>query len=243
MKFRSPAVLLYHGLADDTSDRDPAGLSVTSVMFERQMRWLAQHGWQGLDLDGYLASRSGSRSGQRSVLLTFDDGFRSMAELGFPVVRRLSFPGLLFVPAGMLGMTAQWWDSMPDARLIDSDQLCALGDAGIEVGVHGMEHVALPGLSDAELHRNTQEARDLLADLMGKRPRAFAYPGGVFDARVAAAVEQAGFTAAFSVIGNGGRFSVPRAEIVPTDDLRRFRLKLSPAYPALRRWRQRNFPR
>jgi peptidoglycan/xylan/chitin deacetylase (PgdA/CDA1 family) len=243
MKFGSPAVLLYHGLADETADRDPAGLFVTSGMFERQMRWLAQEGWQGLDLDGYLASRFGSRSGQRSVLLTFDDGFRSMAELGFPVVRRLSFPGLLFVPAGMLGRTAQWWDSMPDARLVDAEQLCALQDVGIEIGVHGMEHIAMPGLSDAELRRHTHDARDALADVLGKPPRAFAYPDGVYDARVAAAVERAGFTAAFSVIGDGRRFSLPRAEIVPTDDLRRFRLKLSLAYPALRRWRQTCLPR
>jgi peptidoglycan/xylan/chitin deacetylase (PgdA/CDA1 family) len=240
MKFRSPAALLYHGLADRTSDRDPAGQSVTRGMFERQMSWLAQHGWQGLDLDGYLESRFGSRSCRRSMLLTFDDGFQSMAELGFSVVRRLGFPGLLFVPAGMLGRTAQWWDAMPDAPLVGADQLRALGDVGIEVGVHGMEHVAMPGLSDTELRRHTQEARDLLADLTGKPPRAFAYPDGRVDTRVAAAVERAGFTAAFSVSGDGGRFSLPRTEIVPRDDLRRFRLKVSPAYPVVKRWRQTN---
>ena len=177
------------------------------------------------------------------MLLTFDDGFRSMAELGFPVVRRLDFSGLLFVPAGMLGKTARWWDSMPDAPLVDDDELRTFEDVGIEIGVHGMEHAAMPGLSDAELRRHTHDARDALADVLGKPPRAFAYPDGVYDARVAAAVERAGFTAAFSVIGDGRRFSLPRAEIVPTDDLRRFRLKLSLAYPALRRWRQTCLPR
>jgi peptidoglycan/xylan/chitin deacetylase (PgdA/CDA1 family) len=212
-------------------------------MFERQMRWLAQHDWQALDLDGYLASRFGSRSERRSVLLTFDDGFRSMTELGFPIMRRLGFSGLLFVPAGMIGKTAQWWDALPDAPLLDSDQLRALGDAGIEVGAHGMEHVFMPSLSDAELRRNTQEARDVLADLLGQAPRAFAYPEGRFDARVAAAVERAGFTAAFSLTLDGGRFGLPRVGVLPADNLRRFRLKLSPAYYALRLWRQRKLLR
>jgi peptidoglycan/xylan/chitin deacetylase (PgdA/CDA1 family) len=211
-------------------------------MFERQMRWLARHEWRALDLDAYLATRFGSRSGGRSVLLTFDDGFQSTAELAFPLMRRLKFPGLLFIPAGMVGKTAQWWDERPDAPLVDSDQLRALADAGIEVGVHGMEHVFMPGLLDAELHRNTREARDVLADLLGKPPRAFAYPQGRFDARVAAAVERAGFTAAFSVTMEGDRFGLPRVEVVPADDVSRFRLKLSPAYSTLRRLRGRVRP-
>jgi peptidoglycan/xylan/chitin deacetylase (PgdA/CDA1 family) len=206
-------------------------------LFERQMTWLSRHGWRALDLDGYLASVFGSRSARRSVLLTFDDGLKSMAELGFPVVQKLGFSGLLFVPAGMIGKTAQWWDGMPDAPLVDADQLRALSDAGIEVGAHGMQHVFMPGLSDAELDHNTREARDVLADLLGRAPRAFAYPQGGFDARVAAAVERAGFTAAFSVATEGGRFGLPRVEVVPGDDLRRFRLKLTPAYARLRRWR------
>jgi peptidoglycan/xylan/chitin deacetylase (PgdA/CDA1 family) len=213
-------------------------------MFERQMRWLARHAWRALDLDAYLAGRFGSRSGRRSVLLTFDDGFQSTAELAFPVLRRLSFPGLLFIPAGMVGKTAQWWDARPNAPLVDSDQLRALLDAGIEVGAHGMEHVFMPGLLDAELHRNTREARDVLADLLGTAPRAFAYPHGQFDARVAAAVERAGFTAAFSVTleGAGDRFGLPRVEVGPADGMTRFRLKLSPAYSPLRRLRGRVRP-
>jgi peptidoglycan/xylan/chitin deacetylase (PgdA/CDA1 family) len=206
-------------------------------MFERQMTWLSRHGWRALDLDAYLASRYGSCSARRSVLLTFDDGLKSMVELGFPVIRRLGFSGLLFVPAGMIGKTAQWWDAMPDAPLLDADQLRALSDAGMEVGAHGMEHVYMPALSDSELDHNTREAREVLADLLGRAPRAFAYPQGRFDARVAAAVERAGFTAAFSLAMDEGRFALPRIEVVPSDDLLRFRLKLSSAYPLRRRWR------
>jgi peptidoglycan/xylan/chitin deacetylase (PgdA/CDA1 family) len=206
-------------------------------MFERQMTWLSRHRWRALDLDAYLASRFESCSARRSVLLTFDDGLKSMVELGFPVIRKLGFSGLLFVPAGMIGKTAQWWDAMPAEPLLDADQLRALSDSGMEVGAHGMEHVFMPALSDAELDHNTREAREVLADLLGRAPRAFAYPQGRFDARVAAAVERAGFTAAFSLALDEGRFGLPRIEVVPGDDLLRFRLKLSPAYSLRRRWR------
>jgi peptidoglycan/xylan/chitin deacetylase (PgdA/CDA1 family) len=204
-------------------------------MFERQMRWLARRGWHALELDAYLASRFGSRSGRRSVLLTFDDGYVSTLELGFPVLQELRFPGVLFVTPAAIGATARRCDAIPDAPLVDADQLRTLANKGVEVGAHGMEHVFMPGLSDADLRRNTQEASHALADLVGTKPRAFAYPGGQFDGRVAAAVEQAGFTVAFSVTLDGGRFGVPRIGIGPSDDLRTFRLKLVPAYQAASR--------
>jgi peptidoglycan/xylan/chitin deacetylase (PgdA/CDA1 family) len=235
MKLGSPAVLMYHALADETSDRDPKGLCVTSGMFERQMHLLASGGWHVLDLDAYLASRFGRRLIRRSVLLTFDDGYRSTLELGLPTMRNLGFSALLFVPPGAIGSTAQWWDAMPDAPLVDGGDLLNLADQGIEVGAHGMDHVFMPDLSDAELRRNTLAARDALADLLGRRPRAFAYPGGEFDARVATAVEKAGFTVAFSVVRDGGRFGVPRIGVGRSDDLRRFRVRLSPSYRAVDR--------
>jgi peptidoglycan/xylan/chitin deacetylase (PgdA/CDA1 family) len=235
MKPRSPAALVYHGLAPVAAHRDPASDSLTIGMFERQMRWLARRGWHPLDLDAFLAGRFGARSRRRSVLLTFDDGYRSTLELGFPIMRDLGFPGLLFVPSAMVGKTAEWLEVMPNTPLVDAEQLRALPESGIEVGAHGMDHVFMPDLSDHELHRNTQEARNALADLLGTAPRAFAYPQGRFDARVAAAVKRAGFTVAFSLTREGGRFAVPRAEIGPADDLRTFRVKLLPAYSAMSR--------
>jgi len=228
-------VLVYHDLVAAASDHDPAGRCVTSGMFERQMRWLARHGWHPLHLDAYLSCRFGVGSGRRAVLLTFDDAYRSTLELGFPVLRDLAFPGLLFVPPASIGKTAHWRHDSPDAPLLDAEQLRGLIEARIEVGAHGMEHVCMPGLTDRELLRNTREAREALADLLGRPPRAFAYPNGRFDARVAAAVKRAGFIIAFSTTRDGGRFGVPRADIGPSDTLRTFRVKLLPAYRSLSR--------
>jgi peptidoglycan/xylan/chitin deacetylase (PgdA/CDA1 family) len=235
MKLTSPSALVYHGIASSAAKRDPAGISLTRGMFERQMRWLAQRGWHSLDLDAYLAGRFGKGSHRRSILLTFDDGYVSTLEHAFPIMRNLGFPGVLFVPPAMVGETARWLDNEPETPLVDAQQLRALADLGIEVGAHGMEHVFMPGLSDEELRRNTHDAREALADLLGAAPRAFAYPQGRFDERVAAAVERAGFIVAFALTEDGGRFAVPRVEIGASDDMRTFRLKLLPGYGAMSR--------
>jgi peptidoglycan/xylan/chitin deacetylase (PgdA/CDA1 family) len=235
MNLRSPTALLYHDLLPEGSERDPSGQGVTVAMFGRQLRWLTQHGWHVLDLDGYLTGRFGGRSGRRAVLLTFDDGYRSTLEFGVPILRELAFPGLVFVPVGEIGQTARWRHEAPTVPLMDAGELRALRGDGIEIGVHGMSHVLLPGLSDGELCRETQDARDALADILGALPRAFAYPGGSFDARVAAAVKRAGFVAAFSTTSDGGRFGIPRTEVGSADTLRTLRIKLAPGYYPLSR--------
>jgi peptidoglycan/xylan/chitin deacetylase (PgdA/CDA1 family) len=227
-----PPVVLYHGIAPETSPEDPCQ-SVSQSLFERQMRWLAQHGRRTLDLDGFLACRFGSGSARRSVLLTFDDGYRSTFELALPILHNLGMRALLFIPSGMVGRTATWLQEVPDTPLVDANELRELSVNGVEVGVHGLEHLSMPGLSDRELLRNTKDARDALSDVLGTAPRAFAYPDGRFDGRVAAAVERAGFTVAFSAKQAGGRYGVPRAEVGPLDDMRTFRLKLLPGYHAL----------
>jgi peptidoglycan/xylan/chitin deacetylase (PgdA/CDA1 family) len=234
MSLRAPPVFLYHGIAQETSPADPCQ-AVTRQLFERQMRWLAEHHRASLDLDGFLACRSGTRSSRGAVLLTFDDGYQSTFEVGFPILRDLGLRALLFIPSALVGKTATWLERVPDTPLMDADQLRELAANGIEVGAHGMEHVSMPGLSDDELRRNTKHAREALGDVLGTAPRVFAYPDGRFDARAAAAVERAGFTAAFSVKQDGGRFGVPRVEVGPTDDMRTFRVKMVPGYRAMSR--------
>jgi peptidoglycan/xylan/chitin deacetylase (PgdA/CDA1 family) len=234
MSLRAPPVFLYHGIAQETSPDDPCQ-AVTRQLFERQMRWLAEHHRASLDLDDFLACRSGTRSARGAVLLTFDDGYQSTFDLAFPILHDLGLRALLFIPSGLVGKTATWLEQVPDTPLMDADHLRELAANGIEVGAHGMEHVSMPGLSDAELRRNTKDARDALGDVLGTAPRVFAYPDGRFDARAAAAVERAGFTAAFSVKQDGGRFGVPRVEVGPTDDMRTFRVKLLPGYRSMSR--------
>jgi peptidoglycan/xylan/chitin deacetylase (PgdA/CDA1 family) len=232
MSLRAPPVFLYHGIAQETSPDDPCQ-AVTRKLFERQMRWLAEHHRASLDLDDFLACWSGTRSSRGTVLLTFDDGYRSTFDFGIPILHDLGLRALLFIPSALVGNTATWLERVPDTPLMDADQLRELAANGIEVGVHGMEHVSMPGLSDNELRRNTKDAREALADVLGTAPRVFAYPDGRFDARAAAAVERAGFTAAFSVKQDGGRYGVPRVEVGPTDDMRTFRVKMLPGYRAM----------
>jgi len=75
-------VLMYHGVHDDAPPRgrfDPV-YSVTPRAFAVQLDWLREHGYRTVllrDLD--------TASGDKRVVITFDDGDASNAEVALPL--------------------------------------------------------------------------------------------------------------------------------------------------------------
>jgi peptidoglycan/xylan/chitin deacetylase (PgdA/CDA1 family) len=225
---RRPAVLMYHGFTPERPRADdPHHLFVPVPDLVAQLAMLRHQGWRPLDVDGYLASR---RSMRRSFLLTVDDGLVSVADLALPVLRDAGVPIVLFVPSHLMGRTAAWLPEPAGEPLLDAAELRALVGEGVEIGVHGADHTALLGLDDEALHHQVVASREALADLIGVRPRTFAYPFGAFDDRSLAAVERAGYDVAFSVFTDAGRHAVSRVDVNATDTARSLRVKLLPGY-------------
>ncbi|MCX5054442.1 MULTISPECIES: polysaccharide deacetylase family protein [unclassified Streptomyces] len=226
-----PLVLMYHGVGTRTARRDPFCLFVPPDTLHRQLRGLLDRGWTPLTLGRYLRGDFPARS----VLVTFDDGYRALLDEGVPVLRGLGFPATAFVLGGMLGATSTWMADMPDEPLLDADGVRALADAGLDVECHGWDHTDLVNADAATLTRQLGRAAAVLADITGRRARAFAYPYGAHDADARRAVAEAGFSLAFSVHDGAGRYAVPRVDINATETDATFRLKTWRGYPTARR--------
>ena len=95
-------VLAYHGV-DDVE------------MFGSQMRELVRHRTP-VTLGAVEASlRGGAPIERGSVLVTFDDGHRSVLEEGLPVLSDLAIPAALFVVTGLIGTDQPfWWNEVVD---------------------------------------------------------------------------------------------------------------------------------
>jgi peptidoglycan/xylan/chitin deacetylase (PgdA/CDA1 family) len=110
------AVLTYHRIADPGGSQllYPGLISAAPSEFEEQMRFLgARH--RPLALGELLAVRRGeARLPLRSVLVTFDDGYRDFAEEAWPILKRQGIPVVLFVPTEYPGDSrrAFWWDKL-----------------------------------------------------------------------------------------------------------------------------------
>lgn len=229
-----PVILMYHGFGVRTPGADPHNLFVVPELLERQLR-IVRRAYRPLDLDGYVRGLRTGRWPRRSALVTIDDGYVSTLEIAAPLLRDLGIPAVLFVPPALVGGRTSWMPEMPDEGLLDAEGLRAVADHGIEIGAHGMDHTVMTGLDAEELRRHTVGAADALEEIMGTRPRAFAYPVGLFDDRAVAAVRDAGYEVGFSVHDDGGPFAIPRTPVTGRDSTAVFMARLLPGFDRL--WR------
>ena len=234
-----PIVLCYHAL----SDRWPADLSLRPERFSEQLELLVRRGYRGAT---FLDVVEGRATG-KAVAVTFDDAYRSVMTLARPVLERLELPGSVYAVTAFVGSERpmswpgvdQWVDGEHGHELLPLSwaELRELAEAGWEVGSHTRTHPRLTTLSDADLADELGRSRAACEDGVGRACRSLAYPYGDVDRRVSLAAGEAGYAAAGTLPARfhpAAPLEWPRIGVYRGDDLRRFRLKVSPAGRRLR---------
>ena len=242
-------VLCYHALSPDW----PAVLSVTPQRFERQAEAIAARGYRSMRFTDLVDA--GARRG-KVVAITFDDAYRSVHRVAWPIMRRRGLVGTVFVPTDFPGTERpmswkgidHWADGPHASDMVPMswDELRELRDAGWEVGSHTCSHPHLTSLDDPELARQLRESREVCEEKMGEACASIAYPYGDVDERVIRVAGEQGYRTAGtlpSVIERPRPLAWPRVGVYHEDHQRRFLLKVSPlsrrvrgsrAYRALR---------
>jgi peptidoglycan/xylan/chitin deacetylase (PgdA/CDA1 family) len=220
----TPPVLCYHRVGG------PRELGVTRVarsVFERQMRALAKIGWRTLTL-GQFAARVRTPhpaprhpTEAREFLLTFDDGYASLADFAYPVLQELGFTATTFLITDYVGKTNAW-----DARYtrhgvrhLDWDAVERWRARGLEFGSHTVTHPRLTWLSDDRAWDELSRSREVVVQRLGPDAgRALAYPFGAWDGRIARLAARAGYELGLGgVFGNGKPHELPRVPVYAWD--------------------------
>lgn len=184
-------VLMYHVISDPPPGAPWPLLYVSGQEFAAQVRWLDRNGYTAVTLaDVWRNWRGGAPLPPRPVVLTFDDGYRSVYEEAFPLLSSLDWPAVLNLKVDNL---FEPWGLSP-ARVRE------LVAAGWEIAAHTISHPDLRTLDDASLDREVAGSRAELARRFGGPVDFFSYPAGQYDARVVAAVRRAGFRGATTTI-------------------------------------------
>jgi len=225
-------ILAYHALTNEPRERHE--MKVQRAQFERQMGWLARHGYETAP-SAQLASEAPTG---RRVGVSFDDGFASVHQFALPVLRKLGLRATVFVSTDYVGHTAQFpWDYAAGDPPLTWAQIDELRAGGFEIGSHACSHRELPQLDDGELARELQESCRIVRQATGEAPKTLAYPHGSFDERVKSATARAGYAAAFAVYSQpeqADAFSVPRILIRNQTSLLGFRLRIWGLHPFLK---------
>jgi peptidoglycan/xylan/chitin deacetylase (PgdA/CDA1 family) len=184
---RTPILTYHHvGLARAGTNRL---MTVAPEGFERQMGWLARHGYVSVSPSDWLAWREqGKPLPQKPVMITFDDGYADTARYALPIIKKYGFKATVYVVTGQMGGIDLWdtnggWATV-NHHLMTAEQIKSWHAQGVEFGVHTRTHPDLRTLDPAALEAEVTGSADELEKLLGVRPMSFAYPYGDYDARV-----------------------------------------------------------
>ena len=186
-------VLVYHNL----SAQDKGRLSLAARTFEAQIRQLHDDGFQAISLAEFVAFTAGRRQlPRKSVLLTFDDGYKSFVQFARPTLKDYGFGATLFVYSDFIGAGSG----------LSWAELRTLSDQGYDVQAHSKTHANLrrkEGESEAAYAKRIEAELAYPLTLYKKNlPRpvdALAYPYGETDDELLAFVAKYGYAVAFTV--------------------------------------------
>lgn len=178
----------------------------------------------------------------RTVAVTFDDAYRSVIELAFPILSQVGFKATVFAPTAFVGTEEpmawpgidHWLDTEHAHELVPMSwtELESLAQDGWEIGSHTHSHPRLPTLDDAALESELSRSRQDIERHLARPCPSLAYPYGDHDARVVEAARRARYEAAGTLPARltrpAGPLDWPRIVVTRADDARRFRWKVSP---------------
>lgn len=128
-------ILMYHGLIDDDRPAEWTQLSIRK--FDRQMQHLARS-YSPVSLEQAVEYLSGkTQIPDNPVVVTFDDGYRSNYELGYPVLEKYGIPATVFIATSLLS------DADNPPRESWFDKVYALAP-GLKAGRVDLSHLGLP---------------------------------------------------------------------------------------------------
>lgn len=222
-KRRGIAVLMYHSV----SDADWT-FAISPTRFEQHLCYLRDKGYVFLSAIEAAAIIAGRRElPEKSVLITFDDGYQDFADTALPILERYQAPSAVFVHTDRSSQ-----ELGNDFPLMDWETISGAARRGVVIGNHSHSHPSLKRLSPQELATELTTAEALLADRLGSKPAVFAYPGGKLNVAVADELYRRGYALAFTVdeglaYPGQDRMRIPRIGITRDLSFWEFKIKLT----------------
>jgi peptidoglycan/xylan/chitin deacetylase (PgdA/CDA1 family) len=169
-------ILTYHAV-----ERGPAPLCLEPELFREHLDVLADAGATTLTVSELAAALRGGELPERAVAITFDDGFRSVAEHAAPLLAERGQRATVYAVAGSLGKVNDWPTQQEDAPrrpLLSAEELAEIAEAGVEVGSHGMQHAPMAHVDEDGARDEVVRSKELLEDLLSRAVTTYAYPYG-----------------------------------------------------------------
>jgi len=186
-------ILMYHHIQPQSiaAQKWQTALNVDTTVFESQMAYLINSGYQTISLDQLVQALENQQKLNKVAVLTFDDGYRDFYTYAFTIFKKYNLRANLFISTGLV----------ENEDYLTWDQLKEMYSSGLVSAYnHTWSHANLALASQVKMGSEIQTAQRQLADNLGTSPKIFAYPYGQINQNIINYLSQNGFLAAVSTI-------------------------------------------
>lgn len=218
--FANVTILCYHEV-----DRAGDAFAVSHQRFENHLQFLKKEGYHFVSLDEYVRYCRGELNlPAKSVMITFDDGYRSFYTKVYPLLKKYQAPGMLAIVSSWTNHeekpndvrdTASWAElkEMEDSGLVAvvshthaMHKQLAINPQGGRNGVVG-SHLYFDGRYETDEEYRTRVTNDinevqrLFQENLGHKARAMVWPYGIYTKEAVDIAVQSGMDATFLLDG------------------------------------------
>ena len=190
-------ILCYHNLNRTT----PGSMNMTPDKFESQIKWIKDNGYTIIPLKEaveYLLSKRDSLP-DKSVVITADDGWQSVYQYMYPIVKKYNIPVTLFIYPQTIstGKNAMTWEELKEL------QATGLFDIQGHTYSHANFKHEKKNRSAATFEKTVKrelvDSKKILEDKLGIKVTLLAWPFGIYNAYLEEAAANAGYEMAFTI--------------------------------------------
>ena len=176
-------------------------MTVTTPVLETQLKAIQDNGYKVIPLSMLMAALGDSAVPlpERSVVLTSDDGHRSVYTDLFPLIKKLKVPLTLFIYPSAISNAdyAMTWAQLQEMK--------ASGLVDIQSHTYWHPNFNIdrkrlaPAAYDKFVHDQLVKSKEVLEQRLGGKIDLLAWPFGIHDAELEKAAKAAGYEAAFTI--------------------------------------------
>jgi peptidoglycan/xylan/chitin deacetylase (PgdA/CDA1 family) len=218
-------ILVYHNF----NPTIPGSMSLTPERFETQVKWLKDNGYTIIPLKDAVTFLQGKeiQLPEKSVVITADDGWKSVYTYMWPIVRKYKIPVTLFIYPETIshGSNAMTWEQLKEL------QKTGLFDIQSHTYWHPNFKQEKKRLSaekfDTFVQKQLVISKKILEEKLNTKITLLAWPFGIYNEYLEQQAKNAGYVMAFSIDArpaspSDNPMSQPRYMIIADQNMKMF---------------------
>jgi peptidoglycan/xylan/chitin deacetylase (PgdA/CDA1 family) len=204
-EYQTVPVLSYHNFS---VGRSTNRMTVSQATFEEQMKFLKEKGYRVIPLDqlvDFLDFKN--QIPKKSVVITIDDGWRSVYDIAFPILKKYGYPATFFVYTDLI---------VGSKKTLSWELVQEMAKNGLDIQGHSKTHRNLTLMDKKEsfkeyveaIGKELSESNKIIKAKVGKEAKYLSYPDGETNHLVIELARKYGYRGAVTVKRGGNPFFI-----------------------------------